>query len=88
MGWRDYNAGNFGHENWRFWSCGGKMNKDEEKARQLGMSNLETYVISGSVASVLKPSKKSSVYQKSIWFTLGLSRFIWIRSKNEPDKKL
>ena len=38
-----------------------KMDKDEEKARQLRLSNLETSVISGSVTSVLKPSKKSKV---------------------------
>ena len=34
-----------------------KMDKDEEIARQLRLSNLETSVISGSVSSVLKPSK-------------------------------
>ena len=38
-----------------------KMDKDEEKARQLRLTNLETSVISGSVTSVLKPSKKSKV---------------------------
>jgi len=35
-----------------------KMDKDEEKSRQLRLSNLEASVISGSVSSVLKPSKK------------------------------
>ena len=35
------------------------MDKDEEMARQI--SNLETSAISGSVTSVLKPSKKSKV---------------------------
>jgi len=37
------------------------MDKDEEKARQRWLSNLETSVFSGSVSSVLKPSKKRKV---------------------------
>ena len=74
MGWRDYNVGNLSAMETGDLGVvevkmkqiieeqdAIKMDKDEEKARQLRLSNLETSVISGSVTSVLKPSKKSKV---------------------------
>ena len=74
MGWRDYDVGNLSAMETGNLGVvevkmkqiieeqdAVKMDKDEEKARQLRLSNLETSVISGSVTSVLKPSKKSKV---------------------------
>ena len=59
-----------------------KMDKDEEKARQLRLSNLETSVISGSVTSVLKPSKKSKVMSSN-----GKIPFLRIFFKNLKRRK-
>ena len=65
MGWRNYNVGNLSTvETGNLGVVEVKikkiieeqdavtMDKDEEKARQLRLSNLETSVISGSVSSV------------------------------------
>jgi hypothetical protein len=78
MGWRDYNRGNLsametadlGPIEVKMRQIieeqdAAKMDKDEEKSRQLRLANLESCVISGSATASLKPIKKSKVITNS-----------------------
>ena len=72
--WRDYNVGNlsateigeFGPVEFKMKQIieeknVAKMEKDEERACQVRLSNLESCVISGSASASLKPLKKSKI---------------------------